>query len=466
MSRWNRRRRTVAASLAVTALVLAGCTDEPQEPPAPPPPPRPVTLTFGVFGSAPEVAAYQELVDDFNAAAETISVEVESWPSSAEMVADIQSGTTVPDVFLLARADLATVVENELNVPLFGLLEERDISYGDGYEHDALEGFSANNDLQCMPYDVSPMVVYYNTDLVDFTRMRERGLPVPSESLTSWDFDQFEAAARFASRPRLGTKGLSLDPTLRSIAPFLYTGGGSLFDNDSDPRSLALASDANQETLTRVLELARNPQFTLNDAQLRKASPLAWFKRGKLAMIEGYRSLTPELRQVDGLRFDVLPIPKLDDKATIGQMTGLCIGKGRSVQRAADFLVRAISTDGASIVARAGYIVPANLAVARSEAFLQPQEQPQHAGVFNASVDSMVTLPMQVDYQALQMAVAPALRRLFVDPVIDDLGASAALIDESSRPIIDPDYVPDSPTGSPSPSPSPSSPGSPSPTQD
>ena len=39
--------------------------------------------------------------------------------------------------------------------------------------------FSAANDQQCMPYGVSPMVVYYNTDLIDFDRMAQRGLDVP-----------------------------------------------------------------------------------------------------------------------------------------------------------------------------------------------------------------------------------------------------------------------------------------------
>ncbi len=111
-------------------------------------------------------------------------------------------------------------------------------------------------------------------------------------------------------------------------------------------------------------------------------------------MIEGFRDLTPELRQVDGLDFDVMPMPELGGAATIGDLTGLCIAPSDHVQQAADFLVHAISDEGVEPLARSGYVVPANLTVARSPAFLQPQLQPAHAGVFNASVDDMVLLPL------------------------------------------------------------------------
>ena len=449
----------VTLALGVS-LALAGCSgDDEPVPPAPTSPstsaaPTPVELTFGVFGSPPEVAPYQDMVDAYNAEATTVQVELQSWPSSDAMLADVEAGTPLPEVFLIARTNLPRVLEPDLTTPLFDLLEERDISYGDGYAQEGLEAFSANNDLQCMPYDISPRVVYYNTDLVDFTKMQARGLPVPAEELDGWDFDEFQAAVRFASRKRLGTKGLNVSPTLDGIAPFLYSGGGTLFDDDSDPTALDLASDENVETLTTLLELARDPRVTLSEAQLARATPMEWFKRGKLAMVTDYRSLTPELRELPKFHFDVLPIPRLDSRATLGRLSGLCIARGPMVQKAADFLVHAISDDGVSIVAEAGYLVPANLSVGRSEAFLQPDQQPSHAGAFNASVDRVQVLPLLDSYDLLEAAAAPGLQQLLHSTVLDDLTALTAAIDELSRPILDPTYVPESPSDSPSDAPS------------
>ena len=509
------------AVVLTLALAATACTDDPAPAPTPPTKPAKVAkLTYGVFGSPEEIASYQAVVDAYNEQASTVQVELSSWPTSEAMMADIDAALDdaglgpevtaspsadptddpsaddgegddgdgdddgddedggndpeeigaaledagLPDIYMVARTNLAHVVDTGLNVPLFNLLEDRNISYGDGYARDALEAFSEEADLQCMPYSVSPMVVYINTDLVDFAKMRERELPTPAIEQASWNIEEFRAAAQFATRKRLGTKGVSITPSLRNIAPFLYSGGGQLFDDDNDPTSLDLSSDDNRETLTTILEVARNPRFTLTDAQLERATPTEWFERGKLGMVEGFRSLTPELRSIPGLHFDVMPMPRVDSEATVGDVTGLCIAPGRDVQRAADFLVNAISADGFAPVTEAGYVVPANLAVARSDAFLQPDQQPAHAGVFNAGVDDMVLTPLLASYDDLDAVVDPLLVRAFTEPVLDGIDQLTDDIDEASRSVLDPDYVPseppsesESPSGSSSTSPSGSS---------
>ena len=50
------------------------------------------------------------------------------------------------------------------------------------------------------------------------------------------------------------------------------------------------------------------------------AEALEWFKRGKLGMLPGFRELTPELRAVPNLDFDVMPMPTIDRAATRGAL--------------------------------------------------------------------------------------------------------------------------------------------------
>ncbi len=446
------RRWTIAlASALALALTATACTDgSPSTTPSAAPTSTapattdvpPALLTYGVFGAPAEIASYQAVVDDYNERASTVEVELVSWPTSDAMTSAISSGTDLPDIYMVERADLAGVVEGGLNVPLFNLLEDRNVSYGDGYARGSLEAFSEQADLQCMPYSASPMVVYVNTDLVDFAALRDRGLPAPDPELRSWTIDEFRAAAQFGTRKGQGTRGASITPSLTSIAPFLYSGGGRLFDDDDAPTSLDLASDDNRATLTTILELFRNPRITLTDAQLARATPTQWFKRGRLAMVEGFRSLTPELREIPGLHFDVMPIPRIGSDATVGDITGLCLAAGGQVQRAADFLVHAISPEGLAPVAEAGYIVPANLSVARSEVFLQPDQQPANAGIFNSGVDNMVLQPLLADDDELDYVIDPLLQRAFTVPVIDDITALTDEIDEASRSVLDPEFVP------------------------
>jgi multiple sugar transport system substrate-binding protein len=444
----RRRRTRRLAALAAAALVvstLAACQDEE---PVEPTPGSGVRLSFGVFGPEQVVAAYQEMVDAYNAEAEVVEVDLLSWPTRQDMNDDLAAGATVPDVFLTSRRDLGVVLDEERNVPLFELLEARDVSYGDSYAQKAIEAFSADDDLQCMPSTVSPMVVYYNTDLIDFELMRERELPAPSDELEGWTFEEFTAAAAFASR-RGDNRGLSVSPDLASLAPFLLSGGGQLYDDSGDPDSLAFASSENVETLDTILGPLRDATITLSEEQLDEATPLEWFERGKLGMIEGFRDLTPRLREVEGLSFDVMPMPQVGGPATIGDLTGLCISPGDHVEEAADFLVHASSDDAVGPLAESGYVVPANVGVARSEVFLQPSEDPEHAGVFNASVDSLVALPLIEDGGELNAAVRPLLEEMLFAPGVIDVADLAAQVDEASRPVLDSTYTPspsDSPT--------------------
>ena len=90
-------------------------------------------------------------------------------------------------------------------------------------------------------------------------------------------------------------------------------------------------------------------------------------------MITGSRALVPVLREVPGLRFDVMPIPSIEGQATVGEITGLCISQdAESPATSADFMVYASSTEAVSEVVRQGYLQPANQEVAFSDDFLQP----------------------------------------------------------------------------------------------
>ena len=298
-----------------------------------------------------------------------------------------------------------------------------------------------------MPSTVSPMVVYYNTDLIDLDAMREEGLPAPDETADpedGWTFEQFAAAAAYASRG--DARGVSVDPDLASLAPFLLSGGGSLVDDLADPTSLAFGSSENVDTLETVLPVLRDSTITLSDEQLAVASPVTWFERGQLGMVLGFRDLTPRLREVDGLDFDVMPMPRVGGPATVGDVTGLCLSPGEHVEEAADFLVHAIADEAVEPLAETGYVVPANLAVSRSPSFLQPGESPAHAGVFNASVDDMRPLPSITDGAGLAAAVEPLLREMLTAPGIIDVEELATEVDEASRAVLDPDYEAPSPS--------------------
>ena len=157
-------------------------------------------------------------------------------------------------------------------------------------------------------------------------------------------------------------------------------------------------------------------------------------------MVAGDRSLTPRLRRTSTLSFDVMPMPIIDDEATIGDITGLCVSAdAASIGEAADFLVHVTSTKWVARVVRAGYLVPANLEVALTADFLQPGRQPLHSRVFNASIAELRIPPLVEDWDALEAAVADDIERLVTDPGFLDLEGTTTRIDEASRTVLDPE---------------------------
>lgn len=453
------RRLIAMTSALVLSLGLAACSDD--EPPVRDKPTtkptsieEPRTLTFGAFGHPAELKAFDQVVDSFNASSQTRQVELVTWSNHEQALEAVLAGEA-PDVFLTPRRDLMQIAESKATRPVSLLLDERGIDFGDRYSRDALGAFSYDDDLQCMPYSVSPMVMYFNTELVDFEKMERRELDVPSvndDGVRSdrWTLAEFAAAAQFATR-RGKVDGVWIEPTLRGLAPFIYSGGGQVFDDDEDPKSLDFSSDGTRSALDQTLTILRDTTLTPSVDELRQATPLQLFKRGKLAMIAGFRDLVPELRAVEDLSFDTISMPVIEEPATVGDIDGLCISADTEVVNdAADFLAYAVSDAALEIVTRTGYIVPANTEVAGSEAFLWPDREPEYATVFNSAIRGMVIPPLLTTGTELEAAVAPLLDDLVTSPGVLDLELATEEIDNASRTILDPESVTESPTDSPS----------------
>ncbi|MGZ8738484.1 MAG: ABC transporter substrate-binding protein [Nocardioides sp.] len=441
--RSGRSRAASLGALLLSASLMAAC----ESTPGAIPPPEPTTstavdrqLTFGVFGAEAEVAAYESLVEVYNSLYDGAEMSVESYASREAFMGTLRESGEVPDVFLASGRDLAWLEDQQVLQPVDSFLLERGVDFGDLYSRDAVLAFSAESRLQCMPVGISPMVIFYNTELVDFDKMEVRGLQVPDEERLTWGFEAFTAAVEFASRPRRETRGIHVEPTVENLAPFVYAGGGEVFDDATEPSSLAFSSEDSRAALEEVLPVLRDPRLTLSAEQLEKHPAMEWFQRGKLGMIQGYREDVPMLREVAGLTFDVIATPSIERSATVGDLSGMCVSADtKNVTAAADFLVHMASSVSVRRVASEGYLVPANLEVALSTVFLQPGRAPDHAAVFTNAVRSIVLPPLIDDQPELELVVSESLLELMTEPVLTDLEALTEQIDLESRSVLDPE---------------------------
>jgi multiple sugar transport system substrate-binding protein len=390
-----------------------------------------------VIGSSAEIDQYRTMAETYAPLERRVTVNVEGWPNDAAMLASFRNGEPVPDVFLASRRHLDYLVQHQLIQPVDQLLDDRGFDFGDEYPRSSLTAFAKDNRLQCLPYDIQPSVIFYNTKLVKLGQIRDDP-PTPGEG---WTIDQFAAAGRWAVNHHPGVAGIHLDPTLLGLAPFVYSGGGQLYDDSTDPTSLAFSEDTNEESLTQTVRALDAPGATLSEQQLEKHTPLEWFTRGKLALLEGDSRMVPDLR-ASGVRFDVMPMPILGTSATVGQLTGMCLSSSaKDVATAADFLVYANSPGALDLVSFAGYLQPANQTVALSDAFQQPAQLPRHASVFTFSVKSMQYPPVVGASDELDLAVEPLLDRM-LNGTPAEVPRMARAIDHASYRVLGPRFGP------------------------
>ncbi|MGN6252309.1 MAG: extracellular solute-binding protein [Marmoricola sp.] len=458
------RRRCLAGALValLAASLTTACTPDGQAPPQQQVA-GPVIVRFSVYGSPSVVRTYQRIAADFSQTHRAISVSVRAYPDHDAALAGTRRRIAAghgPSLFLADRSDLDALVAEGLTMPVDELLGERHVDFGDGYARNALEAFSDEAALQCMPTQLSPLVVYYNPELVDLTSAQGRdGDPITPED--GWTFEQFARAARQAAQHQ--TAGVWVAPDLDQLAPFVESAGGDVADDVEDPRSVTLSSAAGTEALRRVRALLRRPGVAPGAAALEQRDALARFEDGDLAMLLGYRDLTPALRKQAGLRFDVLPFPELRTKATGGRMQGVCLTRTPSTtvaDAAADFLAYLVSDGPAALLARTGAVLPTNLDVEASAAFVQPGEQPASAEVFTDQVRRIHLLPAGPRWEPVADLVDHRLADLFTPPWPGPLGSRLQALDAAATRLLTPPSPSSGPSGTASGGPSPADPSS------
>ena len=241
------------------------------------------TLVFGVVGSADEVEAYRQMASLFSPLNRQVTVQVKSWPTEAAMMTDLRAGAKPPDVFVASRRDLSYLSQHQLIQPIDQLLDDRGVDFGDDYPRSTLTAFGSDNHLSCLPYGISPSVIYYNKRLVKLDQV-SADPPVAGEG---WSLDQFSAAARWAVSHHPRAAGAYIQPSLEGVAPFVLSGGGQIFEDADPPTTLTLSEGASQQSLVRTVRVMHRPGISLTPQQLAEQTPLQWFEQGRLAPPRG-----------------------------------------------------------------------------------------------------------------------------------------------------------------------------------
>lgn len=364
------------------------------------------TLRLQAFGDPAELSAYKELIAAFEQSDPTVKVEFIPIGKQKDHMAKLTtgfSGGDPPDLFLINFRRYGQFAEKNVLEPLGPRLAERGHLKEADLFAQTTEAFRYNGTLQCIPQNVSSLVVYYNRALFE-----QAGVPLPK---ADWTWEEFLAAARALTKDndgdgRIDTYGLGFEPTLIRIAPFVWQAGGEIVDDVHRPTRFDFVRSW-YGTHQVVPPLAENKS---EDHESR-------FARGGLGMIPHSRRYTATLRTIPNLDWDVAPLPMHKANATVLHADAYCLAKSSPLKEAAyRFIEFALSTEGATIVAKSGRTVPALKSVAESPVFLDPATPPASARVFLDSIANIKRPPNIAAWNEIEARADPLIEEWYFNP--------------------------------------------------
>ena len=300
------------------------------------------------------------------------------------------AGGTPPDLFLLNYRFYAQFAAKGVLEPIQSRVNSSKLFRQKDFYKQAIDAFKFDGTLTCQPQNISSLVVYYNKKLLKASNVKAPKV--------GWTWNQMVNAAKRLTKDKNGDGkideyGLGVEASIIRVAPFVWSNGGNIVDNDRNPTRLTMSTKASLGALTEFLKLHTVHGVTPGDAEIEAEDDETRFQNGRLAMILSSRRSTPAFRTINELRLGHRALPKFKT-GRHPPLRRLLHGQASKVKNEAwKFVEYAVGPKGAPVIARTGRTVPSLKKIANSRAFLNPNAKPRHSKIFLDTIPVIRALP-------------------------------------------------------------------------
>ena len=351
-------------------------------------------VSFLVFGEPEELKAFRGVVDGFEKVEPDVTVKLIEASDRDDLLARLSTsfaGGSPPDLFLLNYRFYGQFAARDVLEPIEDRLDDSDAFEQDDFYPQALDAFRFDGKLVCLPQNISSLVVYYNRDL-----FRQAKVPEPKAGWT-WD-DMVEKAIKLTRDTNadgdIDQHGLGVEPSIIRVAPFVWSNGGDVVDDENEPTRFTLDTPEAIEAMDKFFALRREHLVIPSEQEVEAEDDETRFQNGREAMVLSSRRATPAFRTITEFDWDVAPLPRHDEQAGILHSDAYCMTKASENKDAAwAFMEFALGPEGQRITARSGRTVPSLKSVAQSDAFLDPSLKPGNSEVFLNTIPAIRRVP-------------------------------------------------------------------------
>jgi multiple sugar transport system substrate-binding protein len=406
------------------------------------------SVRFLVFGDPAEINAYRTLIDAFAEEEPDIDVQLVEASDREDLIARLSSsiaGGAPPDLFLMNYRFYGQYASRDVLEPLGPYVDDSSKFEEDDFYPQALDAFRWKDELMCLPQNISSLVLYFNRDL--FKRFKVppprdgmlwNELVIKAQQLTR-DKNGQQVKGADPDMPQAGTAqpavyGLGVEPVIIRLAPFVWSNGGEIVDDDENPTRFTLDTPQAQEAVSQLFGLRTNFGVVPNDEEVEAEDDESRFANGRLAMFLDSRRAVPMFREAAKFDWDVVSLPFYDKPASILHSDAYCMTKGAKAKDAAwRFVEYAVGPEGAPVIAKTGRTVPSLKEVAESDAFLDPSQKPANSRVFLDAIATIQHVPTISTWPEIEDVTDGLLENgMYLGQPAD---AVVAEIDRKTRPL-------------------------------
>ena len=148
-------------------------------------------VSFMVFGDPDEIEGFKSMVAAYENEQPDVNVDMIEAADRDDLIARLSTsfaGGTPPDLFLLHYRYLGPFASKDVLEPVEDRVDDSDVFQQEDFYEEALEAFRFNDELTCLPQNISSLVVYYNKDMFE-----KAGVATPK---AGWKWDDMVAAAK------------------------------------------------------------------------------------------------------------------------------------------------------------------------------------------------------------------------------------------------------------------------------
>jgi multiple sugar transport system substrate-binding protein len=435
-------KKMILFAFLIVALLLSACGGAPTQAPAQVPAATenpaatqapteqgapvggaPVEVSFMAWGAPEELAVWQKIVDNFEAANPNIkvNVEVSDWDSYWEKLKTLLAAKTPPDIFAM---DAPLYLDYQSRGTLQNLqpyIDQNPDMLKDVYPI-TLEAYKTPDGYFGLPRDFQTIVMFYNKDMFDAA-----GVPYPQ---AGWTWDDVRETAKKLTKDKDGDGkidqyGFSTDlwdmETGWSEAIWSY--GGDIINTD---HTKTLIGEPKAREAWQLFDDMMWKDKSMPDSTTAQQYGLDLFQAGIAAMtpighwaIPGYATAN--------FKWDVAPMPT----GPAGQTTsvnsaGFVVAKdSKHPDESWKFIEYVLSPAGQTALAELGLAIPVLKPVAESPVFLEQKTADINEQVFLDSLAFAHMKPVFKGYDEWSAAVGDGMATIWtgeteLDPTLDE----------------------------------------------